>query len=197
LQQDEQIWLRLAQEGDAQAFSRLVDMYAKPVHNLCYRMLGNAEDAEDAAQEAFLRAFKAIRRYDPQRKFASWLLSIAANYCIDHHRRNRLRTISLDESPEASLGDRNPGPASTLVARETSDELQALLAQLEPRDRAAIILYYWNELPYQEIAEQLSMSESALKSRLHRARRTLAVAWEKAQMQPAHMGRSKHEQAAL
>lgn len=197
MQQDEHKWLRLARQGDAQAFSRLVDMYAKPVHNLCYRMLGNTEDAEDAAQEAFLRAFKAIHRYDPQRKFASWLLSIAANYCIDQHRRSRLRTISLDDSPEASLGDRSPGPAASLVARETSDELQGLLAALDPRDRAAIILYYWHELPYQEIAEQLSMTEGALKSRLHRARRTLAAAWERSQLQPAGMARSKHEQATL
>ena len=194
--QDEQKWLRLAQEGDAQAFSKLVDLYAKPVHNLCYRMLGNAQDAEDAAQEAFLRAFKAIHRYDPRRKFASWLLSIAANYCIDQHRRTRLRAISLDESPEASLGDKTAGPAARLVQKETRDELQTVLAQLEPRDRAAIILYYWNELPYEEIAQQLSMSESALKSRLHRARKTLAAAWQEKQ-QPAGMKRSTPERATL
>jgi RNA polymerase sigma-70 factor (ECF subfamily) len=195
--QDEQKWLRLAQEGDAQAFSRLVDMYAKPVHNLCYRMLGNREDAEDAAQEAFLRAFKAIKRYDPKRKFASWLLSIAANYCIDQHRRGRLQTISIEDSPEASLGDRAAGPATTLVQRETRDELQNLLAGMDARDRAAIILYYWHELPYDEIAEQLAMSESALKSRLHRARKTLASGWQETQAKPVRMERRTRERAAF
>jgi RNA polymerase sigma-70 factor (ECF subfamily) len=195
--QDEQKWLRLAQEGDAQAFSRLVEMYAKPVHNLCYRMLGNREDAEDAAQEAFLRAFKAIKRYDPQRKFASWLLSIAANYCIDQHRRGRLQTISIEDSPEASLGDRASGPASTLVQHETRDELQSLLAGLDARDRAAIILYYWHELPYDEIAEQLSMSESALKSRLHRARKTLANGWQQTQAKPVRLERRTRERATF
>lgn len=195
--QDEQKWLRLAQEGDAQAFSRLVEMYAKPVHNLCYRMLGNSEDAEDAAQEAFLRAFKAIKRYDPNRKFASWLLSIAANYCIDQHRRSRLQTISLDDGQEESLGDRAAGPAATLLQHETRDELQALLAGMEARDRAAIILYYWHELPYEEIAEQLSMSQSALKSRLHRARRTLANGWQQTQAKPVRMERRTHERAAF
>lgn len=195
--QDEMKWLRLAQEGDAQAFSRLVEMYAKPVHNLCYRMLGNSEDAEDAAQEAFLRAFKAIKRYDPQRKFASWLLSIAANYCIDQHRRSRLQFISLEDSPEADLGDKAAGPAARMLQRETQDELQSLLAGLEPRDRAAIILYYWHELPYEEIAEQLSMSQSALKSRLHRARRTLASGWQQSQVEPVHMERRTRERAAF
>jgi RNA polymerase sigma-70 factor (ECF subfamily) len=195
--QDEQKWLRLAQEGDAQAFSRLVEMYAKPVHNLCYRMLGNREDAEDAAQEAFLRAFKAIKRYDPQRKFASWLLSIAANYCIDQHRRGRLQQISLEDSPEASLGDRAAGPAATMLQSETRDELQGLLAALEPRDRAAIILYYWHELPYEEIAQQLAMSESALKSRLHRARKTLASSWQRTQAQPVRIERRTRERAAF
>lgn len=195
--QDEQKWLRLAQEGDAQAFSKLVDMYAKPVHNLCYRMLGNSEDAEDAAQEAFLRAFKAIKRYDPQRKFASWLLSIAANYCIDQHRRGRLQTISLDDTPEISLGDRAAGPAAMLLQREMQDEMQSLLSSLDPRDRAAIILYYWHELPYDEIAEQLSMSESALKSRLHRARKTLASSWQQTQAQPVGIERRTRERATL
>jgi len=194
LQLDEQKWLRLAQQGDALAFSQLVELYAKPVHNLCYRMLGNTQDAEDAAQEAFLRAFRAIGRYDPKRKFASWLLSIAANYCIDQHRRARLNIISLEDSPEASLGDKAAGPAARLVQRETQDELQALLARLDPRDRAAIILYYWHELSYEEIAAQLSLSESALKSRLHRARRSLATAWEHSQL-PSAKRSKKHEEA--
>ncbi|HRN51566.1 MAG TPA: sigma-70 family RNA polymerase sigma factor [Anaerolineales bacterium] len=197
MQPDEQEWLRQAQEGDAQAFSQLVELYAKPVHNLCYRMLGNTQDAEDAAQEAFLRAFRAIGRYDPKRKFASWLLSIAANYCIDQHRRARLNTVSLEDSPEASLGDKAAGPAARLVQRETHDELQALLARLDPRDRAAIILYYWNELSYEEIAAQLSLSESALKSRLHRARRSLAQAWELSQQQPSATRSKTHEEATI
>ncbi|MCW5888831.1 MAG: sigma-70 region 4 domain-containing protein, partial [Anaerolineales bacterium] len=87
--------------------------------------------------------------------------------------------------------------AARLVQRETQDELQALLARLDPRDRAAIILYYWNELSYEEIAAQLSLSESALKSRLHRARRSLAQAWEHRQEQPGETRSKTHEEAAL
>ena len=83
-------WLQQAIKGDDLAFSRLVEAYQRPVYNLCYRMMGNANDAEDAAQETFIRAYKALNRYDPSRKFSTWLLSIASNYCIDQHRRRKL-----------------------------------------------------------------------------------------------------------
>jgi RNA polymerase sigma-70 factor (ECF subfamily) len=69
-------WLKRAQKGDDLAFSNLVEAYQSPVYNLCYRMLGNAGDAEDAAQETFIRAYKALHRYDPSRKFSTWLLSM-------------------------------------------------------------------------------------------------------------------------
>ena len=82
-------WIDQAQQGDKEAFSELVEAHHKPVYNMCYRMLGNTGDAEDAAQETFLRAYKAIKRYDPSRKFITWLLSIAANYCIDQQRKRR------------------------------------------------------------------------------------------------------------
>ncbi len=176
MQSEEQKWLALALQGDSQSFSRLVEMHAKPVYNLCYRMLGNPQDAEDAAQEAFLRAYRAIQRYDPQRKFLTWLLSIAANYCIDQHRRVRPVSVAFDDAPLDSLTERKLGPEGELIRKEMRDEVQALLGLLEPRDRAALILFYWHEFSYEEISKQLNLSESALKSRLHRARRTLASA---------------------
>ncbi len=177
MQEDEKNWLEAAQNGDPQAFSMLVDMYAKPVFNLCYRMLGNAQDAEDAAQESFLRAYRSLNRYDPSRKLITWLLSIAAHYCIDQQRKVRGPLLSFDETAPMDLAERGTGPEKALLLRETSDEVQHLLAQISPRDRAAIILYYWYDLSYQEIASQFKLSESALKTRLHRARRSLAKVW--------------------
>ncbi len=82
MQPQEAEWLKRAQQGDVESFSRLVEIYNRSIFNLCYRMLGNANDAEDAAQETFLRAYKAIHRYDPTRKFSTWLMSIASNDCI-------------------------------------------------------------------------------------------------------------------
>lgn len=194
---DEQKWLVRAQQGDAQTFSRLVEMYAKPVYNLCYRMLGNPQDAEDASQEAFVRAFRAIRRYDPERKFITWLLTIAANYCIDQHRRVRPPMVAIDDAPMDFLAERRPGPELSLLQQETQDQVQVLLNSLDARDRAAVILYYWHEHSYAEIAKQLSLSESALKSRLHRARRTLAIEWRQNEAKPLHAGRRTHESATI
>lgn len=194
--QHESEWLELARNGDAQAFSELVEIYQRPVYNLCYRMLGNAQEAEDAAQEAFLRAFNGIKRYDPDRKFATWLLSIAANYCIDQHRRKRFVNVDLDAIPSGELSERKPGIEKKMIEQEASDEVQALLAGLSEKDRAAIVLHYWYDYSYREIAHQLELSESAVKSRLHRARRSLALAKQDQMAQSAIAGRRRHETAA-
>jgi RNA polymerase sigma-70 factor (ECF subfamily) len=197
LEQLEHEWLAQAQNGNADAFSHLVEIYQRPVYNLCYRMLGNPQEAEDAAQEAFLRAFKAIKRYDPKRKFASWLLSIAANYCIDQHRKKRPTQVDLEAVAPVELAERKPGVEKQVLAQEASDELQALLAQLGPLDRAAIVLHYWHEYSYQEIAKELELSESAVKSRLHRARKSLAFAWQAQGAQMDVLERRQHEAAAV
>ena len=102
-------WLKKAQRGDAQAFTSLLEAYERPVFNLCYRMLGNAQDAEDAAQETFLRAYQSMRRYDNSRPFSTWLLSIAAHYCIDQIRKRRVQIVSVEELPVPDLPDVSPG----------------------------------------------------------------------------------------
>src|SRR3970040_2796550 len=89
-------WITAAQGGDDLAFARLVEHYANPAHNLCYRMLGNSADAEDAAQETFLKAYQKLKSYDPLRPFPTWLLSIGAHPCIDQLRRRRFQLISLE-----------------------------------------------------------------------------------------------------
>ncbi len=112
--------VRRAQDGDDEAFAGLVDLYQRPVYNLCYRMLGGSEQAaEDAAQETFWRAYQAIRRYDPQRSFATWILSIAAHYCIDQQRKRRLPLADLDEVLEETAPDPHiPNPEHTVAQTE-------------------------------------------------------------------------------
>jgi len=92
---EEQLLIARAQQGDHTAFAQLVEQYQRPVYNLAYRMLGNAQDAEDAAQETFLRVYKQFKRYDRRQKFAPWLLAIAAHYCIDRLRRRRFWWLSM------------------------------------------------------------------------------------------------------
>ena len=97
MENQELIWLEQARRGDRQAFARLVEAYQGPVYNLSYRMLGNAVEAEDAAQETFLRMYTKLHTYQPERKLSSWVLSIASHYCIDRLRRRRGQWLSLDD----------------------------------------------------------------------------------------------------
>ena len=171
-------WLLSARKGDPDAFGRIVEAFQKPVYNLCFRMLGNPEDAEDAAQETFWRAFQGLSRYDPKRSFGTWLLSIAAHYCIDRLRKKRLNLLSLESLlPEDDAPDPAPGPENQTDQKQGQAAVQELLANLGKEERAMIVMRYWYDMSYEEIGRALSCSVSAVKSRLHRARRTLAQRW--------------------
>jgi RNA polymerase sigma-70 factor, ECF subfamily len=184
-------WLRLAQQNDEDAFAHLVETYQRPVFNLCYRMLGNQQEAEDASQEAFWRAYQAIDRYDNNRSFITWLLSITAHYCIDLQRKRRLPTLDLDLLTDFDAPDALPGPENMLKRKQDSEEINVLLGNLKEQDRAIIILRYWQEMSEEEIARTLSLSISAVKSRLHRARLQLATLYTKTQ-QSVGLERSTH-----
>jgi RNA polymerase sigma-70 factor (ECF subfamily) len=178
---EELAWIVQAQQGDDEAFTLLVETYQKPVYNLCYRMLGEPESAEDAAQETFLKAYQNLARYDRERPFATWLLSIAAHHCIDRLRRRRFTTFSIDEDEEGQtdLPDYHaPDPETETSKRQERERLQGLLQSLDPIDRAAVVMRYWNDASEVEIAVALKLTVPAVKSRLHRARRALADLWE-------------------
>jgi RNA polymerase sigma-70 factor (ECF subfamily) len=178
-QKAEREWIRAAQAGDDEAFRELVGAYQVPVYNLCYRMLGESGEAEDAAQETFLRTYRNIKKYDPNRKFITWVLSIASNHCIDRLRKRRLTFLSLEATPEIWEGsDPETGPEGSLEELELQEQVQEMLTELNGPDRAAILLRYWYDYSYEEIAEALTLSVSAVKSRLHRARRDLAENWQ-------------------
>lgn len=187
MQSNEMEWIDQALKGDAQAFTWLVETYQRPVYNLCYRMLGNAQDAEDAAQETFLRAYRSMQRYDRSRPFSTWLLSIAAHYCIDQIRRQRRPVISVEDMLVPDLPDPSPGPETGLSRREEQEKVRGLLNSLEAVDRAAVVMYYWYEFSYEEIGQALSLTLSAVKSRLHRARRLMAEKWLETQPRPTQV----------
>ena len=196
---DEKAWIIQAQQGDEDSFTSLVEAYQTPVFNLCYRMLGEQEAAEDAAQETFLKVFQNLTRYDHERSFATWLLSIAAHHCIDKLRRRRFSSISIDEDEEGQteLPDKNaPEPEMEMVKRQEKDYLQRMLQSLDPTDRAAIVMRYWQDCSEIEIAESLKLTVPAVKSRLHRARRALAVLW-KEEPPVSHPKRRPYESPAF
>jgi RNA polymerase sigma-70 factor (ECF subfamily) len=174
----EQEWIGFAVQGDDDAFARLVEAYQSPVYNLCYRMLGDGPEAEDAAQESFLKAYQGLGSYDPNRSFTTWLLSIASHHCIDRLRKKRILALSLEDLlPSQEKPDSKPGPEAMVARSEIEESVRNVLYQLADKDRAAIVLRYWYEMSYEEISQTLSLTVSAVKSRLHRARREVAQQW--------------------
>jgi RNA polymerase sigma-70 factor (ECF subfamily) len=162
--------------GDQESFAELVETYQRSVYNLTYRMLGDAREAEDAAQEAFLRAYQHLDRYDTGRPFKTWLLSIASNYCIDRLRKRRLTWLSIEEPlpPHPALSSNEIEPEDAVTNNERYTAIQSMLADLASEYRAAVVLRYWYDMSYAEIAETLNTTESAIKSRLFRARQMMA-----------------------
>jgi RNA polymerase sigma-70 factor, ECF subfamily len=179
--EQEATWVRQARSGDKQAFSKLVEAYQRPVYNLTYRMLGNAQEAEDAAQETFLRAYSRLDQYDGGYKFSTWILSIANHHCIDRLRKRRGTQVSIDDNPVLqNLEEETPRPEETLLDQEQALELQRLLDQLEPAYRTPLILRYWEEYSYEQIAEVMGLTVAAVKSRLFRARKQVADLYQNA-----------------
>jgi RNA polymerase sigma-70 factor (ECF subfamily) len=184
-------------QGNQHAFTHLVEVYQRPVYNLCYRMMGDPDEAEDISQETFLRVYKNMNSYDAKRSFSTWILSIAAHLCIDQLRKRRMAMISIDSTPEFEPPDSTPGPEASFYRMEDQRQVQALLKSLNAHDRAAVVMYYWYDFSYEEIARSLSMTSSAVKSRLHRARLTMAQTLIKQRPSNFVPERNPHESSAF
>lgn len=163
---------RRAQAGDQRAFADLVGRYTGAVYNQAYRMLNNAQEAEDAVQEVFLRAYRRLDTYDPGRRFVTWLLTIGSNYCIDRLRRRRMSWLTLDDVA-FWLTSGEAGPERRALESERQRHVQRALQQLPESYRSVTVLRYWQDLSYLEIAGALSLTEATVKTRLHRARKML------------------------
>ncbi len=167
---DEPGWIARAQQGDQAAFAQLVEAYKLPVYNLAYRMLGNGPEAEDAAQEAFLRAYLKLASYDRSRRFSTWLLAITSNHCIDVLRRRRTPAVALEDM-EPILASNTPGPEESAIRHEQEEKIDRAVTALAPGYRLPMILRYYYDLPYDEIERITGLSEPTIKTRLHRGRR--------------------------
>ena len=174
-QSDEQVWIEQALEGNQTAFGQLMHQYAGAVYNLAYRMLGNAQDAEDAAQEIFLRAYTRLESFDQTRRFSTWLLSIGSNYCIDRLRRRRFAWLTLDDVA-FWLPSNDRTPERSALDSDQQATVQRALQRLPENYRLVTVLRYWHDMSYDEIAQTTGLTESTIKTRLHRARHMLADA---------------------
>ncbi|MGI8589181.1 MAG: RNA polymerase sigma factor [Chloroflexia bacterium] len=172
-QAEERVWIDRSLAGDGSAFGSVVERYQSAVYNLCYRMLGNSAEAEDAAQEVFLRAWTQLHTYQRDRKFVTWLLSIGSHHCIDLLRRRRGTQVPLD-TVEIWATSHEPQPEESTLEDEQREAVRDLLVKLPPKYRLVTVLRYFRDLSYLEIAAMTGLSESAVKTQLHRARKMLA-----------------------
>ena len=176
-------WITQTKAGNQTAFSQIVEKYQKPVYNICFHMLKNGEEAEDAAQEVFLRAFSKLDTYDESRQFSTWLFAIASHYCMDRWKKRRFQLVSWDDLKNM-LSDREASqPEKVMMNIEASQEVHDMLQTLRPDYRMVVILKYWHGMSYEEIAQTMDTTVSTIKSKLFRARKMMAKAVEKEQTQ--------------
>lgn len=165
--------------GEKQLFAQVIDQFQKPIYNLAYRMTGNREDARDLAQETFLRAFKGLASFDPERPFAPWLYRIATNLCIDHGKKRKLRTVPLvmEDSEggemERSIADVGNEPGARTVAKETEAEILAAMMELPEKFRVPLILRHLHHYTYEEIGEVMEIPPGTVKTWIYRGRNQL------------------------
>ncbi len=163
--------------GDKSAFEEIVVKYKDKIYNLCRHMLGNAADAEDAAQDAFLKAYQALPKFEPDASLYTWLYRIATNTCIDRKRKPVFESLFADSGEGGTLihdpASDAPSPEKLYQSRQIGQALEGCLGILSPKLRAIIILKEIEELPYEEIANTLEISMGTVKSRIARAREEL------------------------
>jgi len=161
--------------GNQDMFALLIERYKDAVQNLAYRMLNNVTEAEDVTQETFVRAYTQLATYKPTHKFSTWLLSIASHLAIDQLRRRRFLALPLEDVPFLEwIVDIGTGPEQSALQGEQQDEIQSYLQRLPSKYRAVIVLRYWYDFSYEEIANTLHLTPALVKARLHRARELLA-----------------------
>jgi len=184
---DDRKLIELAQEGRERAFREILERFQRPVFSLVFRMIRNREQAEDLAQEAFVKAFHALDSYDPDYKFSNWLFKIANNVAIDHLRKRELDTVSIHGSEHAADGEEeertrialesgDESPEAYAESRELGGQIELAIGKLRPEYRTAVILRHVEGYAYDEIADVMELPLGTVKTYLHRARAELKEA---------------------
>jgi len=172
--------------GNTQIFSRLIDNYKNMVYNLAYRMSNSPHEAEDISQEAFLRAYQSLARFNPSYKFSTWLYQITLNIIRDKFKRKEIDYVSLDTPVETDDSEfyRQPAdltnnPEQIIVQQEDSQTIQQAILSLPLKYREVLVLRHLQDLSYIEIANILKLPQGTVKIRLYRAREQLKKILEK------------------
>ena len=164
-----------ARDGDREAFGALVEQYRDNVYRLAYRMCGNAYDADEAAQEAFVAAWRDLPNFRGDAKFSTWLYRLTTNAAIDVMRREK-RHKAVGDGEMVEVADDTDSPQETVERTEQQEAVQKALATLSDEYREVLLLRYMEELDYAEIAEVLKLPSGTVKSRINRAKAALKTA---------------------
>jgi RNA polymerase sigma-70 factor, ECF subfamily len=174
-------WIKAARQGDAQAFRRLVELHARPLHRVCQRLLGDAASAEDALQEAFLNAWRGLERFDGRSAFGSWLHRIAVNAALGQLRQRRPE-LSLDAGDDDGEGhapllpESHEDPFEHASSQQFGRRLSGALESLSAAERSAFVLRHFEQYALEDIAAVLGVNVNACKQAIFRAVRKLRTA---------------------
>ncbi len=175
---DEEL-VELAQQGSRPAFASIIDRHRASVFNMALRIVGNREDAEEAAQDAFIRAFRALASFRQDAKFSTWLYRIAVNVSLTKARQSQLDVTSIDatmddeDSAPLQIPDRALKPDEHIEQSQFQEQVRTMIAELPPKYSAVITMYHIQSLSYDEIAETLDLPIGTVKAHLFRARNAL------------------------
>lgn len=179
---DDILMIEKSQQGDRSSFGELIQLYQDRIYTLCRYLLENPEDANDAAQDTFVKAFIGIKDYTPTASFYTWLYRIAVNTCLDHKRKFSLRAFFFPSDSNSIVDDfpsQFPSPEAALATKQSLQVFQTALNRLSPKLRTVIVLKELEGLSYEEIAEVLDVSVGTVKSRISRAREELQLMTKK------------------
>ncbi len=172
--------IKRALSGDQQGYREILKRYRTPLYNLLFRMVRNKMETEDLVQEAFIKAFASLATFNDEYAFSTWLYKIAINNCIDHFRKKRLKTFSLDKPIDSKDGeikrefpDQTYQPDNTLLSKEKDKLIADAIQNLPEKYRISIVLRHNEDKSYEEISQILKIPLGTVKARIFRAREML------------------------
>jgi RNA polymerase sigma-70 factor (ECF subfamily) len=171
---EERKLIEQVQKGDLDAYGDIIREYQTSVFNVCLRILGNVQEAEDLTQDAFLRAYRNISQYDPSRPFGPWVRVLAANLCYNHLKKARLARVPLEDERGYPDQDSQRGPETWVEISQANQDLYHKIWQLPDNQRVALELRHFQGMTYQEMASAMNLPLNTVRSHLFRARRNLA-----------------------
>lgn len=164
-------WVSQVLSGDKQAYAHIIHKYKNPLYATILRMTRNPQDAQDLVQEAFIKIYHQLDKYEQKGSFSSWLYRVAINHCMDEFRKKSYKVKSEEINELHAINSNHP--EIVFLKKEKQRQLERLIATLPEEERLIILLRYVNELSYSEISESLGLSLSSVRNKLHRAKKKM------------------------